>query len=124
MADQIETMSLLNLGGGGAVEKFDDEMKRVLENIMDRNTGGAARSVTLTVTLTPDKNRDMCQVGISCKSKLIPVEPFGTSVFIGVDPKIGAIAIEPNNTQMGLFAKREAPKVDNIIQFGKTGSQP
>lgn len=119
---EVETMSLLNLGGGGAVEKFDDEMKRVLENILDRNTGEGARSVTLTVVLKPDVNRDICQVGISCKSKLMPVQPFGTSVFIGVDPKVGACAIEPTNAQLGLFGKREAPKVDNLVNFTRPGS--
>lgn len=114
-ATEYETMSLSNIGGGGAVEKFDDELKKVIENILDLNTGDGARSITLKCVIKPDRNRDVCQVGVTVTSKLMSVQPFGTSIHVGVDPKLGYCAVEP---QMTLFTKKP-PETTNLVEFTK-----
>ncbi len=40
-------VSLSTLGRGAAIERFDDEFKRVLENILDPNTADGPRALSL-----------------------------------------------------------------------------
>jgi len=55
---KLETVSLDNLGGGAAVEKFNDELVEVLRNIQDPNTSPTAmREIKLTVSLKPAEDR-------------------------------------------------------------------
>jgi len=67
MPDQI---SLINLGGGAAVEKFQIELNQVLANIMDVNTDEGKREIVLKVEFKPSRDRDACDIRIHCKSKL------------------------------------------------------
>lgn len=93
MSDEQEDVSLANLAMGGAVERFDDELKVVLRNILDPNTTLSARSITLTVKFKPDQNRDFSVASIDVKSKLAPSTPLQTKMFIA-DTKDGAVATE------------------------------
>jgi hypothetical protein len=108
-----ERVSLDNLGRGAAIERFDDELRRVLENILDPNTTIAKRSVTLKVTIKPDEERALCQVDVDCKSSMAPVRPFKTNMFVGRDSH-GVIATEHNPNQMRLDFDVNKPRiVDN-----------
>ena len=71
MADQL---SLINLGGGAAVEQFQVELDRVLENIMDPNTGHTKRAITMKVEFQPSTDRSTYNLRISCSSKLAAYE--------------------------------------------------
>lgn len=53
MKDQ-EDVTLSNLAGGGVVERFDDELKVVLKNMLDPNTTLGVREVNLKVKIKPD----------------------------------------------------------------------
>ena len=108
MAENPETVSLSTLGGGAAVQLFQAELQKVLDNIVDENTKpDAMREVTLKVKIKPDVDRDYGQVSISCVSKLAPMAPFGTNFFIGKQRGKG-VAREHNPKQAGLFEK-DAP---------------
>ena len=96
-----EIVSLDNLGRGAAVEKFDDELRKVLENILDPNTTLAAREVTLKVKLTPDETRGISVTDIVCSSKIAPRKPFRTTLFVGKDVD-GVVATEPNPGQISI----------------------
>lgn len=53
-----EKLSLVNLGGGAAVEMFDEALEKVLENILDPNTEAKTkRVITLKMTISPAENR-------------------------------------------------------------------
>lgn len=93
MSEEQEDVSLSNLAMGGAVERFDDELAAVLKNILDPNTTLAARTITLTVKLKPDQNRDFSVAAIDVKSKLAPSIPLQTKMFIA-STKDGAVATE------------------------------
>jgi len=94
----VEIVSLENLGRGACVEKFDDCLQQVLDNILDPNTGTAARAVTLKVTIKPNEARTLCAVSIACDPKLVFPKPFMTEMFVGSDGK-KAIATEHNPNQ-------------------------
>jgi len=77
-------VSLESLGGGAAIEMFQDEFDKVLANVLDPNTKAtAARSVTLTVTIKPDENRRYGNTLIECKSKIASIRGVGTALYIG-----------------------------------------
>jgi hypothetical protein len=100
-------VSLANLGRGAAIEQFDEEFGRAIENILDPNTPSVQeREITLKVKLKPNDKRDFCLVGVSCTSKLAPAKAFATQVFIGRDAR-GFLATEHNPQQLGMFDPSE-----------------
>jgi len=106
--EQPDLVSLANLGRGGAIERFDDEFQRALENILDPNTGESARTVTLKVKLKPNADRTWCDVGVSCSATLASAKPFTTQVFVGKQ-RGKAIASEYNPEQLKLPVEDPAP---------------
>lgn len=81
-------IDLNKLANGAASEKFNNEMQRVLDNIADPNTDfKKARTVTLTVTLKPNENRNLSDIKISVKSTIAPSHPVATEMLIGIDSK-------------------------------------
>ncbi len=83
MSESPET-SLDNLGNGSAVERFNYELKKVLENILDPNTDyKAKRAVSLTVTFQPNAERDALITAIDVKSKVAPIRQETTTLYVG-----------------------------------------
>lgn len=108
MAENV--VSLSTLGNGAAVELFQAELQKVLDNIVDENTKPTAvREVTLKVKIKPSEDRDYGEVSISCVAKLAPLAPFGTNFFIGKHRGKG-VAQEHNPKQAKLFEKDEGLK--------------
>lgn len=108
-----ERVTLSNIGGGAAVERFDDELQKVFANIFDPNTdAGAKRSITLRVTFEPNAERDRSEIKINVSSKLAaPTISTGT-LLIG-QTEDGAIAYDITQRQMSFddLAKKE-PKTE------------
>lgn len=121
-------VSLLNIGNGAAVELFDAELLKVLEDIQDPNSAESAkRKVTLSVTLDP-KDRDYAAVSIDCKASMAKTKPYGTNFFIGKAPDGRAEAFEHNPKQMKLeFESRQEMRVEaaheNVAQLAAAGDE-
>ncbi len=96
-----DVVTLETLGHGACLEKFDDELKKVIENILDPNTTDAAREITLKVKIKPDETRQVCITDIIASSKLAPAKSFRTALFVGKEKGV-AIATEPNPGQVSL----------------------
>lgn len=59
-------LNVSTLSQGGAVERFQDELTRVIANITDPNTPAKkARTVTLKMTIKPNEQRNMAEVNCS-----------------------------------------------------------
>ena len=96
MNGEKNVLSLTNIGKGSAVELFNVELCRVLENALDPNfKAEAARTINLKVTLIPTKERDMGTVKVEVKSTLPPRTNDGCYVTIG---KQGGKAVAANVT--------------------------
>jgi hypothetical protein len=108
-----DMVSLANLGRGAAIERFDDEFKRVLANILDPNTTPGAREINLRVKIKPNEARDFCTVNVFCTSKVSAAKPFETQFFVGRDSR-GIKATEHNPQQMKLGIDQPSGKVVNI----------
>lgn len=96
-----EKASLLTLARGAAIEQFDDELQRVLNNIVDPNTKEGVREVNLKVKIKPDANRVTGAVEIICTSKTQPAHPCSTMFYIGKQGGKG-VAFEHNPEQLNM----------------------
>ena len=114
MAEQI---TLENLGGGAAIEKFQIELDRVCENLMDPNATGAMREIDLKVKFKPVKDSGAVDIEVHCTSKLAPDMPFPARAFVGKGSHGMAEIYESNPNQMGLFEKPRA--AENVVDMKK-----
>lgn len=95
------------IAGGAAMDRFDEELSKVLANIADPNTNPEKlRSITIKITMRPNKVRDAGEVVVSSEAKLAPVKPADATVFFG---KVGGrrVAVAWDPRQGGLF---DAPR--------------
>lgn len=123
--NQDQRVSLETLGGGpgketsAAIELFNVEFQRALENCLDENTKpDTVRTVSLIVKIKPDKQRESCSVEIGATSKLAPVHPYPTQFWLGKD-KGRAIAIEDDPKQRNLFKDIERERERQAKESGK-----
>lgn len=112
-----EMVSLATLARGAAIERFDDELKKVLDNILDPNTTpDKVRSVSLTVRIKPDKDRSLCMVDVEAKAGLASPSSVQTRFFVGrANGK--AVAYEHDPRQQQLFPEQKP----TIVQFKREG---
>lgn len=105
---ELNEVSLDKLGNGAALELFDRELRRVIENIADVNTEAEAkRKITITVEIMPHESRDSAAVKIQAKSNIAPYKGHGTVVHIGRETKGGPLtALERN--QRDFFEDEES----------------
>lgn len=99
----VQVVKLDTLGAGAAEELFQQAFQRVLDNIADPNVPAKKkRQVVMTVTVTPNEDRDTGSVAIECDAKLVPVRPAGTVIFLG-EVRGKNVAVENNPRQEDLF---------------------
>ncbi|WP_270229536.1 hypothetical protein, partial [Desulfovibrio legallii] len=85
-------LNVATLSQGGAVERFQEELTRVIANITDPNTPAKkTRTVTLKMTIKPNEQRNMAEVLVATSSTICPANPIETSIYIGANPKTGEI---------------------------------
>lgn len=105
-------LSLSNLAEGAAIQKFDDELQKVLNNIVDPNTpADVTREVQLIVKIKPDKNRGYGDISIIAKSKLAPDHEHFTTCAIG---KQAGKGVAREIIQYDMFKK---PEGSNVVDF-------
>ena len=84
MEDGMQELDLATLGGGAAIERFQDELERVVANILDPNTEATkVRKITLTVSLKPHESREFAQAALRVTSSLAPAKDVGELAFFG-----------------------------------------
>lgn len=114
MDEQKETLSLVNLKDGAAVEMFDLALAETLANINDPNTSMKPRKIILEVTVAPaDEHRTFIGYLIDCKKKLCGQEPEKGMADLRIE-KGRAVAYDRTPRQKTLF--------DNVTQI-KGGSE-
>lgn len=80
--EKINT-NLSELAEGSLQERFNHEVAKVTENILDLNTDPEKkRKITITVTLTADEHRDLMFLEAEVKSTLVARKSVGTKVLI------------------------------------------
>ena len=80
----MHDLTLESLGKGAAIELFQTELQKVLDNIVDPNTPATAkRTVRLDLTIKPDEDREWAAVTLQAKCGLAPNEAFTTKLILG-----------------------------------------
>ncbi|WP_348922044.1 hypothetical protein [Enterococcus rotai] len=79
---------LSEISEGGLQERFNYELKKVAENVMDPNTDvSKKRKITISIEVTSDDYRDQLYFSAEVKSTLAPREKVGSKVLIGYGDK-------------------------------------
>ena len=92
MKQSEQRKAFLEIGRGAMLERFDYELERIIDNILDPNTPATKpRKIQLTLTLTPDADR--MQIKHECVVKSAP-QP--------TNPISGATALMRRGGQMSL----------------------
>jgi len=79
-------VDLNNFAQGAMAERFNQELQKVLDNIVDPNTDPKkARKVTLTVTISSNENRELASVSVKADSKLSPARNIETQLLMDYD---------------------------------------
>jgi hypothetical protein len=109
-----EPVTLYNLVGGAVAEHFDEELSRVVSNILDPNTDPeAVREINLKLRIKPGNDRRIGAVSIQVTSKTGPIQGLGTMFYFG---KHGGrcFAVENNPNQPSLFDEPAKPTAVNF----------
>lgn len=95
-------VKLGELDEGALQERFEYEMKKVIENISDPNTDfKKKRKITIDLEITTDEYRDQIYIEHEVKSKLTPREKRTTKALINVDMEGNVIANELKSGEKG-----------------------
>lgn len=99
-----DVVSLTTLKGGVAIEMFDHQLRRLLNNIADENTEPEeARQITLKVTVKPDPDREQAVILVECKAnKLAGIRSQGSTAYIG-RRRGQVVAVEYDPRQADMF---------------------
>lgn len=101
--DDLTALTLENVCGGAAPEAFEEEVRHIIENVLDVNTrADAKRALTITFTFLPSEERDDVKIVMETKTKLAPFKTAGGVAFIGRDRRGKAVAMAANFKQLGL----------------------
>lgn len=126
MAHMID---LNKLADGALAEKVNTELSRVLDNIADPNTDPEKkRSITITMTISGDENREVLNTSVLTKSKLVPSKEVQTKLLMGADKQGNMIGKELRSGAKGqMFIDNEADvaedtgekvdKEDKVLNF-------
>lgn len=101
----MKEVSLETIQNGAVIDMFNEELQKVMQNIADANTKpDAVRSITITVSIKPDKTRRSAATAIECKSRICPVKPSDGVIFLS-EAKDGSLeAYEDDYKQLELEA--------------------
>ena len=73
-----EKVTLSSFKSGAIEERFQLELKKVLENILDPNTElKKPRKITIDLTFLPDESAEVVNCSVKVKSSLVPVRKWG-----------------------------------------------
>ncbi|MCL2174414.1 MAG: hypothetical protein FWB73_00060 [Treponema sp.] len=111
----MKKVQLDTIQNGAVLELFDEELNKVLANIEDQNTApNQERSVTIKVSLKPDKTRKVGEIKIQVSSSLAKIKPTESFLFFDRDSETGKLAAyddDPGPELPGLKDKDDAPNV-------------
>lgn len=118
MARQIKQLD--ELMGGALTERFNQEMKRVLDNIYDPNTNPKAkRQIQIVIDLVPSERRDMAEFKVDVKSKLAPAAAIAQTVFLHMDDFGNVTATEMTKELPGqIDIDGNVQALPRVVEFG------
>lgn len=94
-------ISLDKFAKGGLKAVFNREMQRTTSNICDPNTEAKTkRTITLTIEIYPDEDRQLGKVEVKAKSNLAPTKSLTTKMVFGYNSTEKCGEYSELNTEM------------------------
>ena len=123
MERQIKKLD--ELMDGAMTERFNRELDRVLNNVLDPNTSPKAkRQIQIIFDVIPNERRDAAEFKTDVKSKLAPAMAISQTVFLRQDDEGRVTATEITKEVPGQVSmdgtEQELPRV---IDFGKISNK-
>lgn len=119
--EQPELLNLLNIGKGSALEIFDHNLAKVIENIADVNTDPeATRTITLKITFKPFKDRSGAETKVDARATLAPVKAVESSIFLARSN--GEVRAYPRDTRQQALFNVPAPPA-NVVPMAADGQK-
>lgn len=119
---QIKSITMETLGGGALIERLNDELETIIENIKDVNReASATRELKLSVKIYPGDDRQACGYKIEVSSKLAARREVCGTVYVGKEgDKYVAYESNPNQGQLN-FDKgdQDAPSKVHATEQGE-----
>ena len=79
-------VDLNSFADGAMAERFNQELQKVLDNIVDPNTDPKkVRKVTLTVSISSNDKRELANVSVQAKSTMSPAKNIETQLLMDYD---------------------------------------
>lgn len=107
--------SILDMALGSVKERADYEMSRIIENIADVNTSATKkRQLHIVIDIKSDAGRQKLSVDTTVKSKIEPLAPISSSLYITPDENGDLYAVEmvPNIPgQLDISGEQQAEPV-------------
>ncbi len=115
--NNLQEVTLANLAGGAAIERFNVELKKVLENINNPNMETKKlRSISLKVKFKPTEDRGYINLEVDCSSSLAPIIAHSAQIWIDKDVKGEFIAVQQPHPEQMTF--EDIPKEEgNVTSF-------
>lgn len=114
----VPITSLDYVAGGALAERFSHALVEAIMNIRDLNTkANKPRKIGITVTLTPEDDREKVSVGFEVKTTLLPRRAVITEMLVGVDENGEIVAREITKQipgQIGIDGKETTPRVARL----------
>lgn len=81
-------VDLNSFANGAMAERFNQELQKVLDNIVDPNTDPKkVRKVTMTVSISSNENRELSDVSVQVKSTMAPAKNIEAKIIMDYDNK-------------------------------------
>lgn len=78
------TVSLVNLGRGEMIKRFDEAFDLLLANVKDTRTPATkTREIVIKAKVTPSQERDEADLTVEVTTKFAAVDPYYTQIVIG-----------------------------------------
>ena len=89
----MKQVSLAELQNGAVVELFDDQLRKVLDNIADINTKpDQVRKIKIELAIKPDKTRKVAETKLSVSASLANIKPQESFMFFQKESGTGKIS--------------------------------
>lgn len=93
--EMTKALELDSLARGAVRERFDHAVLQVVENILDPNTAAkGARTITITLKMVPDDNREMVALTANVNTKLQPRAAVSSILTVGHNDVTGEAVVK------------------------------
>jgi hypothetical protein len=112
---EYKEVNLNTINSGAAIDLFNEEFGKVIDNIMDENTkADTVREIQISVKIKPNKDRSAASTQIQVKSKMAPLKPHEHFFHFANDGhKIKALTHDPGVQDIPGLLDGD-PKIKNI----------